>query len=116
MSFPEVDMKPLAFLPLVTFVLVACQDLPTKTEPSAEPPVLEIVDAAHNAVTVARRRGAEFGLTDRDVVVALLRPVFTKTRGCDCPTCKTRREKSREQKDVVDIDHATHPKVTGQPR
>ncbi len=55
----------------------------------------DVVDAARETVRAALRQGAEFGLTDRDVVVALLRPVLTRERGCDCPTCKTRREQLR---------------------
>ncbi|MFQ6026510.1 MAG: hypothetical protein ACE5Q6_03225 [Dehalococcoidia bacterium] len=36
------------------------------------------------------------GLTEADVVRSLLQPVFDKSRGCDCPTCRWRREELGE--------------------
>ena len=49
------------------------------------------VEAARDAFWNICRRGGEYGLTHADVVRAILRPVFQRRRGCDCPTCKTRR-------------------------
>ncbi len=49
------------------------------------------VRAARDAFWNICRRGREYGLTQADVVRAILRPVFQRTRGCDCPTCKARR-------------------------
>lgn len=49
------------------------------------------VQAARDALWTICRHGGEYGLTHADVVRAILRPVFQRRRGCDCPTCKARR-------------------------
>ncbi|MFQ6027111.1 MAG: hypothetical protein ACE5Q6_06445 [Dehalococcoidia bacterium] len=36
------------------------------------------------------------GLTEADVVRSLLQPIFQKYRGCDCPTCRWRRDEISE--------------------
>ncbi len=49
------------------------------------------VQAARDAFWTICHHGEEYGLTHADVVRAILRPVFQRRRGCDCPTCKARR-------------------------
>ena len=51
-----------------------------------------VVQAAHETVRDMRQQGAQYGLSDRDVVAAVLKSVFTKRRGCNCWACKSRRE------------------------
>ena len=49
---------------------------------------------ANDTLQIIRREAAQYGLTEADVVRAILRPVFEKRRGCDCPTCKARRSEA----------------------
>lgn len=35
--------------------------------------------------------GSTFELSDKEMVVQLLRGLFTSKRGCDCPGCRARR-------------------------
>ena len=61
--------------------------------------------AARQMVQAMCREAAEHGLTTADVVGAVLRPVFAKRPGCDCPTCKARKstvaDKSRRATGVA---------------
>ena len=52
---------------------------------------------AHQTVETMCREAAEYGLTTADVVGAVLRPVFAKRRGCDCPTCKARKSTAADK-------------------
>ena len=36
--------------------------------------------------------GTRFGCTEKELVVLLFRGLFDRRRGCDCFTCKSRRE------------------------
>ena len=51
---------------------------------------------ARDTVLEMCRRAAEYGLTEAEVVKALLGPVFERKPGCDCPTCKARRASGRD--------------------
>ena len=62
-----------------------------------EPVSLEAVQAARNTVQTLCQEAEEYGLTTADVVRAVLHPVFERNRGCDCPTCKFRRNEFEEQ-------------------
>ena len=52
------------------------------------------LQVANDTLQIMRKEAARYGLTEADVVRAILRPVFEKKRGCDCPTCKARRTES----------------------
>jgi hypothetical protein len=56
-----------------------------------EPISFESVETAREAVQSMFVLAAAHGLTVAEVVRAVLVPVFDGRRGCDCPTCKTRR-------------------------
>ncbi len=56
-----------------------------------EPAPYGDVQVANDTIQTMRQEAAKYGLTAADVVRAILRPVFEKKRGCDCPTCKGRR-------------------------
>ncbi len=56
-----------------------------------EPTSFESVETAREAVQGMYDQAAAHGLTVAEVVRAVLTPVFDGRRGCDCPTCKTRR-------------------------
>jgi hypothetical protein len=44
------------------------------------------------------KEASQHGLTTADVVRAIFRPVLeTRTRGCNCPTCRARRAKLFEE-------------------
>lgn len=57
----------------------------------------EVVQAARNTVQSLCQEAEEYGLTPADVVRAVLHPVFQRNRGCDCPTCKARRNDLEEK-------------------
>ena len=65
-----------------------------------EPTPLDVVEAARDAVQTMCEEAAQYGLTPADIVKGVLRPVFevfeTK-RGCNCPTCRARRNDSAEE-------------------
>ena len=52
--------------------------------------------SAQHLLDEIRKEAAEHGFSDAEVVRAILRPVFKKTKGCDCFTCKARRSESGE--------------------
>ncbi len=65
-----------------------------------EPTPLDVVGAARDAVQTMCRQAAQYGLTPADIVKGVLRPVFDayeKKRGCNCPTCRARRDDSAEE-------------------
>ncbi len=65
-----------------------------------DPTPLEVVGAARDAVQTMCEEAAQYGLTPADIVKGVLRPVFEayeKKRGCNCPTCRTRRNDSAEE-------------------
>ena len=53
--------------------------------------VTEVDSATRNLMDDWREEAKENGFTDADVVRAILRPIFSKTKGCDCYSCKARR-------------------------
>ena len=62
-----------------------------------EPTPLDVVQAARETVQTMCRQAAQYGLTPADIVKGVLRPVFEayeKKRGCNCPTCRARRNDS----------------------
>ena len=65
-----------------------------------DPTPLDVVQAARDAVQTMCEEAAQYGLTPADIVKGVLRPVFeafeTK-RGCNCPTCRARRNDSAEE-------------------
>ena len=62
-----------------------------------EPVSLEAVQAARNTVQTLCQEAEEYGLTTADVIRAVLHPVFERFRGCDCWTCKARRNELEER-------------------
>ena len=53
---------------------------------------------ARDALGTMFRAAAAHGLTAADVVRSVLRPVFERRRGCDCPTCAARRADAASQR------------------
>ena len=49
------------------------------------------IEAARQTFGAISRSAAGYGLTPADVTRAILGPLFKRVRGCDCPTCRTRR-------------------------
>ena len=65
-----------------------------------EPTPTDVVQAARDAVQTMCEEAAEYGLTPADIVIGVLRPVFEvveRKRGCNCPTCRARRDDSAEE-------------------
>ncbi len=65
-----------------------------------EPTPSDVVQAARNAVQTMCVEAAQYGLTPADIVKGVLRLVFEayeKKRGCNCPTCRARRNDSAEE-------------------
>ena len=56
-----------------------------------EPIAPIVVDVARDTLEDMRQEAAKHGLTDADVVRAVLQPVFQKKRGCECHSCRSRR-------------------------
>ena len=59
-----------------------------------------VLQAARDAVQTMCEEAAQYGLTPADIVKGVLRPVFEayeKKRGCNCPTCRARRNDSAEE-------------------
>ena len=54
-------------------------------------------ESARNLLDEMRSEAKEQGISDADVVRAVMRPVFRTQRGSDCWTCKARREELREK-------------------
>ena len=51
-----------------------------------------LVDSARILLDDLKSEAKEQGISDADVVRAVMRPVFRTQRGSDCWTCKARRE------------------------
>jgi len=69
-----------------------------------EPTPLDVVEAARDAVQTMCEEAAQYGLTPADIVKGVLRPVFEayeKKRGCNCPTCRARRNDSAEEQPLL---------------
>ena len=58
---------------------------------SGQPVPQKATQLAQDTIQTMFREGTRCGLTEADVIKAILQPVFDKKRGCDCPTCKVRR-------------------------
>ena len=61
-----------------------------------------IVDSARHELTKMREEAAEFGFSDADVIRAVMTPLFKKAKGCECFSCKSRRNGSRSDSDWDD--------------
>ena len=66
-----------------------------------------IVYAAQETVSGMCRDASEFGITNAEVVKAVLRPVFSKRRGCECSSCKSRRSESHMSWRVIGVSLGT---------
>ena len=65
-----------------------------------EPTPMDVVQAARDAVQTMCEEAAKYGLTPADIVKGVLHPVFEvveRKRGCNCPTCRARRDDSAEE-------------------
>ena len=82
------QIQPLKFSEVRTLVARAVREEPTPNS---------LIQAAHESLQVMYQEAAVYGLTTADVVGALLRPVFEKWRGCDCPPCKANRNELEEE-------------------
>ena len=47
----------------------------------------ELVQAARETIRTMRHEATTHGLTEAEVVKAVLRPAFRNNRGCGCSTC-----------------------------
>ena len=56
----------------------------------------EVIQLARDTVQSMRQRASGYGLTEADVIRAVLLPSFERQRGCDCPPCKARRAEAEE--------------------
>ena len=55
-----------------------------------------VIQLARDTVQSMRQEASGYGLTEADVIRAVLSPSFERARGCDCPTCKARRAEAEE--------------------
>ena len=62
-----------------------------------EPTPLDVVQAARESVQTMCQEAAQYGLTTADIVKGVLHPVFEKSRGCNCSSCKARRNDVAEE-------------------
>ena len=68
-----------------------------------EPTPLDVVKAARDTVQNMCEEAAQYGLTPADIVKSVLHTVFEayeKKRGCNCPTCRARRNDSSEEQSL----------------
>ena len=56
-----------------------------------------ILQSARDAVQSMCQEAQQYGLTEADVIRALLTPTFDKKRGCDCSGCRERRSQAEEE-------------------
>ena len=49
-----------------------------------------VIRLASDTIHTMFQAATEYGLTQADVIRAVLYPSFERKRGCDCPTCKAR--------------------------
>ena len=61
-----------------------------------QPASIAAIEAARSSMQQIFEQAAEHGLTAAEVVKAVLQPAFERKRGCDCPSCNTRRAGSME--------------------
>lgn len=66
---------------------------------AAESASPEVADSARDLLDTMRQEAAEHGFSDADVIKAILRPIFKKTRGCSCYSCKARRAEVEDDTD-----------------
>ena len=64
---------------------------------SEEPIPSDVVRAARDTVQAMCEEAAQYGLAPSDIVKSVLQQVFEKKRGCNCPTCRARRNDSAEE-------------------
>ena len=62
-----------------------------------EPVPPDQVRAAQDTIRGMIREAADYGLSDGDVIRAVLGSLLQKQLGCDCHTCKTRRSGNAEE-------------------
>ncbi len=60
----------------------------------------EVAESARYHLDEIRREAAEYGFSDADVIRAVLRPLFRRTKGCDCYTCSARRGEMGEDNET----------------
>ena len=54
---------------------------------------ISAVETAQDAMDEMMREAADYGITNAEVIAAILGPAFGKrARGCDCHSCRYRRE------------------------
>jgi hypothetical protein len=53
----------------------------------------EAAQDARDTMQVMYQEAAKYGLTRADVVRAILRPALENRKSCNCPTCKSRRDR-----------------------
>ena len=51
-----------------------------------------VEEAASEALRSLRGEVVGYGFSEADVIRAILRPAFERKRGCDCPSCASRRD------------------------
>ena len=56
----------------------------------------KVIQLAYGTFQTMYREAIGYGLTEADVIRAVLYPSFERKRGCDCPTCKARRTQAEE--------------------
>ena len=55
-----------------------------------------VIQLARDTVQTMCREAIGYGLTQADLIRAVLSPSFERKRGCDCATCKARRYQAEE--------------------
>ncbi len=56
-----------------------------------------VEQAARSMIRQMLQEASRYGLTQADVLKAVLRSVFETKRGCDCPSCRARRSDAGAQ-------------------
>ncbi len=62
-----------------------------------EPTPLSDVLAARETIQTMCQEAAQYGLTTADVLKTVLCQVFGESRGCNCSSCKARRNDSAQE-------------------
>ncbi len=57
----------------------------------------KVIQLARDTVQSMCQEASGYGLTEADVIRAVLLPSLERERGCDCPTCKARRAEVEEE-------------------
>jgi hypothetical protein len=55
-----------------------------------------VVEATRQEFQNRIQRAVDHGITEAEVIRSLLHPIFQKYGGCDCPTCRWRRQYQEE--------------------